>query len=151
MVNVFYYHFDVDSFDLFGDTLSLYQECYIGHEDYFKKAGALVSLTFDVSYLEHRILHQMRAEEEELKIIKKKPKVIWVDSAADARAEEISCEYFNGIGWKKLDCTQEIRALFSGDQFGRYEISFLCPKDWQAVEAGAYQGRCIRIRLLKST
>ncbi len=142
--------FDVDSFDLFGDTLSLYQECYIGHEDYFKKAGALVSLTFDVSYLEHRILHQMRAEEEELKIIKKKPKVIWVDSAADARAEEISCEYFNGIGWKKLDCTQEIRALFSGDQFGRYEISFLCPKDWQAVEAGAYQGRCIRIRLLKS-
>lgn len=142
--------FDVDSFDPFGDTLSLFQECYIGQEDYFTKAGALIVLTFDVSYLEHRILQQVQSEEENLKIIKRKPKVIWVDSAADARAEEISCEYFNGIGWKKLSCVQEVRHLFSKDQFGRYEISFLCPDDWQAVEAGAYQGRCIRFRLLKS-
>lgn len=142
--------FDVDAFDLFGDTLSLFQECYIGHPDYFQKVGALIRLTFTVSYREHRILHTIQGEDESLKIIKRKPKVIWVDSAADARAEEISCEYFNGIGWKKLACMQEIRHLFSKEQEGTYEVSFFCPEDWQATEAGAYQGRCIRIRLLKS-
>ncbi len=141
---------DVDSFTPFGDTLSLFQECYIGHSEYFGKAGALVRLTFQVSYLEHRILHQIQGEDESLKIIKRKPKVIWVDSAADARAEEISCEYFNGIGWKKLNCLQEVRHIFSKEQAGTYEISFICPEDFQATEVGAYEGRCIRLRLLKS-
>ncbi len=142
--------FDVDSFDLFGDTLSLFQECYIGHSEYFGKAKAVVRLTFQVSYLEHRILHQIQGEDESLKIIKRKPKTIWVDSAADARAEEISCEYFNGIGWKKLNCLQEVRYIFSKEQAGAYEISFVCPEDFQETEVGAYKGRCIRLRLLKS-
>lgn len=142
--------FDAESFDLFGDTLSLFQECYIGHQDYFAKAGAVVSLTFDLSCKEHRIMNSVQGEDNSLKIIKKKPKVIWVDSAADAWAEEISFEYYNGIGWKKLVCMQEIRNLFMGDQGGKYTISFHCPDDWQETEAGAYQGRCIRIRLLKS-
>lgn len=142
--------FDVASFDLFGDTLSLFQECYIGHQDYFGKAGAVIRLTFDVSWREHRILDRIPGEDNSLKIIKRKPKVIWVDSAADARAEEISFEYFNGIGWKKLVCMQEIRNLFHGDEGGRYEISFVCPGDWREAEAGAWRGRCVRIRLLKS-
>lgn len=142
--------FDVDSFDPFGETLSLFQECYVGHQDYFGKADAVVRLTFDVSYREHRVLDRIQGEDGSLRIIKRKPKVIWVDSAADARAEEISFEYFNGIGWKKLVCMQEVRNLFQGDEGGKYEIAFVCPGDWQETEAGAYHGRCIRIRLLKS-
>lgn len=142
--------FDPDSFEPFGDTLSLFQECYLGHNDYFGKAGAVIRLTFDVSYQEHRMLTNVREEDSELKIIKRKPRVIWVDAAADARAEEISFEYFNGIGWKKLNCMQETRRMFADEQAGRYEISFLCPEDWQETGAGAYQGRCIRIQLLKS-
>ncbi len=142
--------FDVDSFDPFGDSLSLFQECYLGHQDYFGKAGAVVRLTFEASYREHRVLDRIQGEDESLKIIKRKPKVIWVDSAADARAEEISFEYFNGIGWKKLVCMQEVRNLFHGDEGGKYEIAFVCPQDWQETEAGAYHRRCIRMRLLKS-
>ncbi len=142
--------FDVDAFDPFGDTLSLFQECYVGHHDYFGKAGAVVRICFEMSFKEHRILNRVQGEDESLKIIKRKPKVIWVDSAADARAEEVSFEYFNGIGWKKLTFMQEVSGLFRGDQGGVREISFVCPEDWQGTEAGAYQGRCIRIRLLKS-
>ena len=142
--------FDAEAFEPFGDTLSLYQECYLGHDDYFAKAGAAVQITMDVSYREHRILDRVQGEEESLKIIKRKPRVIWVDSAADARAEEVSLEYFNGFGWKKLVCMQEVSRLFMGDQGGTVTFSFLCPGDWQRTEAGAYHGRCIRIRLLKS-
>lgn len=141
---------DVEDFDLFGDTLSLFQECYVGHHDYFGKAGAVVRIRFELSFKEHRILDRIPGEDESLKIIKRKPKVIWVDSAADARAEEVSVEYFNGIGWKKLICMQEVSGLFGKDQGSTCEISFVCPGDWQETEAGACQGRCIRIRLLKA-
>ena len=141
---------DVDNFDIFGDTLSIYQECYIGHDNYFTKAGSTVTITFDVTYPEHLVELTKRQEEGELKIIKRKPKVIFNDMPADAYAEEISVEYFNGIGWKKLECRQEYRLLFSQDKKGRYELTFICPADWVEASVGAYNGRCLRVQLLKS-
>lgn len=142
--------FDVQSFDPFGDTLSLYQECYLGHDEYFSKAGSTVCLEFELSYREHRILNTVQGEDTKLKIIKKKPKVIWTDMPADTRAEEISLEYFNGIGWKKLKTFQETGDMFARDREGTYEISFVCPYDWQETGVGAYQGRCIRMQVLKA-
>ena len=142
--------FDVDSFDPFGDTLSLYQECYLGHDTYFSKADARIHVRFEISYPEHRMMTEGPQEEESLKIIKRKPRAIRIDVVPEARAEEISFEYYNGVGWKKLKCDQEIRALFAGNKKGTYEFSFLCPKDWESTGTGAYEGRCIRIRLLKS-
>ena len=141
---------DVDQFDLFTDTLSIYQECYIGHDNYFAKSGALVTITFDVTYPEHLVELTKHQEEEELKIIKRKPKVIFTDMPADTYAEEISIEYFNGIGWKKLECRQEYRQLFAQDKKGRYELNFICPSDWVGTASGAYEGRTLRIQLLKA-
>lgn len=142
--------FDTREFEPFGDTLSLFQECFLGHDEYFGKAGAVIRLSFDVSYPEHRMLQAVHGEDNSLKIIKRKPKVIWEDAAADTRVEEISFEYFNGVGWKKLNTFQEIRRMFADDKKGSYEISFLCPDDWQEAGAGAYQGRCIRMQILKA-
>lgn len=142
--------FDPREFDPFGDTLSLFQECFLGHDEYFGKAGAVVKLTFEAAYPEHRMLNVVQGEDPELKIIKRKPKAIWVDAAADARAEEISFEYFNGVGWKKLNTFQETRRMFADDNKGIYEITFVCPDDWQETGAGAYQGRCIRMQILKA-
>ena len=141
---------DVDNFDLFTDTLSIYQECYIGHDNYFAKTGAVVTLSFDVTYPEHLVELTKHQEEEELKIIKRKPKVILTDMPADTYAEEISIEYFNGIGWKKLECRQEYRQLFAQDKKGRYELNFICPSDWVGTASGAYEGRTLRIQLLKA-
>ncbi|MDD6038849.1 MAG: hypothetical protein PUD20_08665 [bacterium] len=141
---------DVQEFDLFSDTLSLYQECYIGHNNYFAKSGALVTISFDVTYPEHQVELSKRQEQDDLKIIKRKPKNVYTDMPADAYAEEISIEYFNGIGWKKLNCTQECRQLFAQAKKGRYELEFLCPSDWETTASGAYDGRVLRIQLLKS-
>ncbi len=142
--------FDTREFEPFGDTLSLFQDCFVGHDEYFGKAGAVVKLTFDVAYPEHRMLNAVQGEDPELKIIKRKPKVIWVDAAADARVEEVSFEYFNGLGWKKLNTFQETRRMFADDSKGSYEIAFLCPDDWRETGVGAYQGRCIRMQVLKA-
>ncbi|MBO5246152.1 MAG: hypothetical protein J6B28_02705 [Eubacterium sp.] len=141
---------DVSEFDLFGDTLAVYQECYIGHDNYFSKAGALVTMSFEVSYPEHMIDVIRPKEQEDLRIIKRKPKVIFNDMPADAYADEIAIEYFNGIGWKKLESRQEYRMMFAREKKGRYELSFICPSDWVATATGAYDGRCLRIQLLKS-
>ena len=141
---------DVDEFDPFGDTLSLYQECYIGNDSYFNKAGSLIRMKFRVDYPEHLVQLTPGQEDDDLKIIKRKPKVIFADTPAEAYAEEISLEYFNGIGWKKLVCSREHKTMFAQLKNGEYEISFLCPQDWQPTVAGAYMGRCIRMQLLKS-
>ncbi len=142
--------FDVESFEPFGDTLALFQECYIGSNDYFGKSGALVRVAFDVSYKEHPMLNVVLREDAKLKVIKRKPKVIWTDTAAEARVEEISLEYYNGRGWKKLNCREEVQRMFADNNAGHYEFSFFCPSDWQETGVGAYQGRCIRMQILKS-
>ncbi len=142
--------YEVTEFDLFGDTLSLYAECYIGHNDYFAKKGSLVTIGFDVTYPEHRLDMTLQQINDELKIIKKKPKTFVSDAMAEVLAEEISIEYYNGIGWKKLYCRQEYKTMFSQMKQGHYELSFVCPKDWEETDAGAYEGRCLRIQLLKS-
>ena len=141
---------DTEEFDLFGDTLALYQECYIGHDNYFAKAGALVTITFDVTYPEHLVELTKQAEKDDLRIIKRKPRVVYTDMPADVYAEEISIEYFNGIGWKKLSCRQEYRQMFTQDKLGTYELSFECPADWETTVNGAYEGRVLRIQLLKA-
>ena len=138
-----------EDFEPFGDTLSLFQECYIGHDGYFSKAGARITLEFDASYEEHRMLTTAQEEDEGLKIIKRKPRRSTIETA-DAWAEEISVEYYNGVGWKKLPFDTEVRRLFAEGQAGHYELEFLCPEDWAEIGAGAYQGRCLRIQLLKS-
>lgn len=138
------------SFAPFGDTLSLFAECYVGHDRYFGKPGALVTVSFEVAYPEHRISLVAQSEQEELKIIKRKPRTTAENNIADCYAEEISIEYFNGTGWKKLACRQEYRSLFQNAKSGKYVLEFICPSDWERIAVGPENGRCLRIQLLKS-
>lgn len=142
--------FDPETFAPFGDTLSLFSECYIGHDSYFGKPGARVSLSFEVRYPEHRVSLMAVTEQEELKIIKRKPRTTAENNVADCYAEEISIEYFNGIGWKKLACDQEYRTLFQTAEAAKCTLEFICPPDWQEMAVGGDRGRCLRIQLLKS-
>ena len=140
-----------NDFEIFGDTLTLFQECYVGHNRYFGKAGAKIRIKFQTSYLENRMTTIQLTEEDNLKVIKRKPKNTLVEVFAEVMPEEISLEYFNGIGWKKLDGAAVYRGLFAAKTEGEYEISFICPSDWQETQVGSYQGKCIRIQLQKAT
>ncbi len=137
-------------FDPFSDTLSVYNECYIGHDLFFSKANSLVTVTFKTSFMEKGHYLTRQEEEVQLKIVKRKPRVLPSDIPAQAFADEISLEYFNGTGWRKLPCREDVSRIFSGETAEKCTIRFDCPADWSVAESGAYQGRCIRMRLMKS-
>ena len=141
---------EVQSFAPFTDTLSLYNECYIGHDLYFKEAGSKITVNFEIIFRERGLYLTKQEEEANLKIIKKKPKVVPSDIPADAFVDEIGLEYFNGQGWKKLKTEQDITGIFADGQKGECTLGFICPKDWEPTQAGAYTGKTIRMRLLRS-
>lgn len=142
--------YDRDNFLPFTDTLSLYSECYIGHDRYFGKAGARITMTFTLLFEEHRISLTEAEEFGELKIIKRRPNAAQKEIFADCYAQEIAIEYFNGTGWKKLPLMEEPRMMFYEQKARRVTLSFICPDDWMETESGSYSGRSVRIQLLKS-
>ena len=142
---------DTDVFLPFTDTISLYDDCYICHDNYFSKAGARVKISFDLTLNEHKVSFTAEQVEESLKVIKRKPKTTTQEIPGDCFVEEIALEYFNGTGWKKLPTDTDQRGMFSSeDKAGRCEISFICPDDWVEQTTGPYEGRCIRIQVVKS-
>ena len=142
--------YNVERFNLFGDTLSLFAECYIGFDHYFSKKGAKICLDFHGSFQERYVGLSKQEEIENLKIIKRKPRAASEEVVSYAKPEEISIEYFNGIGWKRLECDKEYSRMFTEVEEADYKISFICPKDWETSNVGAYSGRVLRIQLLRA-
>ncbi len=141
---------DISGFPVFSETLSLYNECYIGESFYLSKKGSKIVLSFHVDYRERGHYLTKQEEEESLKIIKKKPKVNLADIPAHAYADEVILEYYNGTGWKKIYPSLDITGIFSHEISEDVRVEFICPQDLDVSEVGAYTGRCIRFRLLRS-
>lgn len=141
---------EVRKFVPFTDTLAQYNECYIGHDPCFSKRGAHITLEFDVTYQDNQIRLTAEQEEAELTVIKRKPKKLPYDNPSLVKVDEITIEYYNGIGWKKLICDTEYAGMFAGGENGRYTLSFTCPDDWASSESGPYSGRTLRMRITRS-
>ncbi|MCR4903164.1 MAG: hypothetical protein K6A23_09910, partial [Butyrivibrio sp.] len=114
------------------------------------KAGSKVTISFKTKFLEKDLTVSAKQEEERLTIIKRKPRTVWIEQYSDAIVNEISFEYFNGLGWKKLNCDIEVGTIFAEGIEGEYTFSFKCPDDWKESDVGAYSGRCIRMQIIKS-
>ena len=142
--------YDVTKFNLFGDTLSLYSECYIGMDSYFSKKDSKITITFNTKYVEKYVGLVKEPDQLDLRIIKRKSRFKQEETMAYTHAQEIAIEYFNGIGWKRLQCNQEYENIFAECEPGRIELSFICPSDWEESSSGGYQGRMLRIQLLKA-
>ncbi len=142
--------FDVNRFNIFGDILSLYSECYIGMDSYFAKKDSKITLSFDMSFGEKYVGAVREPEKADLRVIKRKKRFEIEERIAYCHAENISIEYFNGVGWKRLKCDKEYENIFKEDEEGRIEISFICPSDWKASSSGGYQGRMLKVQLLKA-
>lgn len=141
---------DVEEFRPFGDTLALYEEVYIGENAYFHKPGAKVTIRFQLHLEVNPIYLTKHEEEDALKIIKRKPRVLVTEVMADAYADEVVLEYYNGTGWKRLECSRSYGQMFRTEGTTECEISFRCPADWQEQSVGGDYGRCIRMQVLKS-
>ncbi|MBQ3789304.1 MAG: hypothetical protein II800_00060 [Lachnospiraceae bacterium] len=141
---------EVGHFQPFGDTLSLFQECFIGHDDYFRMAGSEITLRFRISYGEHPIGVSQETIDNSLKVIKRKPRAEKTDSPAECCADEVMIEYYNGTGWKRIPEFSGETMLFARPEVRELEIRFRCPDDWEQIAAGAYEGRCLRLQILRA-
>lgn len=142
--------FSTERFLPFGETMGLYQEIYLGHDAYFAKPGARVQLQFALSIGEHLVTIPQAEEDASLKVIKRKPKRDYQRAVAQVFAEEISLEYFDGTGWRRLVCDMPTVQLFHTDKSMRVELSFVCPADWKPSDIVHSQIRCIRMQLIKA-
>ncbi|MCR5594705.1 MAG: hypothetical protein K6G12_02550 [Lachnospiraceae bacterium] len=141
---------EVRKFNPFSDTIAVYNECYIGHDPCFSKSGARISLNFKVTYHDNQIRLTAEQEEAELTVVKRKPKKMPFDNPSLVKVDEVTIEYYNGIGWKKLHCDTEYAGMFENTEDGDYKLNFICPEDWVASESGPYSGRSLRMRVTRS-
>lgn len=142
---------ELDALDFrpFGNNLALYSEFYIGHK-YFSNPGALVSIDFDLSFMQNVVKMPEAQEDGSLKIIKRKQKKDTVGAVAEVHADEVSFEYYNGKGWKKLPLKTPSASLFKDKEAGHCQLEFDCPEDLKPMETGSYMGPCIRVQLLRA-
>ncbi len=141
---------EVERFTPFGETLSLYAECFIGADRCFSKVNATVTLTFHLSFMENRVSLTREEVDDSLKIIKRRPSAIRDEAYTDAYIDEIAIEYYNGVGWKRLEIEGAGPQIFDSRKSGDINIRFTCPGDWEPTSAGAFEGRCIRLQITKS-
>lgn len=139
-----------DEFCPFGEVMSSYAELYMGHEEYFTKPGAMITLDFYLDFGSKLVSVPRYEEESQLKVIKRKPRKDIFGAPAEVYADEIIMEYYNGIGWKRLETLAPISQLFANHKPGRCRVEFQCPDDWESVEAGSSEAHWLRIRLLRA-
>lgn len=138
-----------EAFMPFGDTASLFDECYIGHSSIFAQQGAVVKVEFELSFAEKLVNLSATEKEEELKIIKRRSTPVLYETARTC-AQRIGLDYFNGTGWRRLICQGDYTTLLNGETRGRVELSFICPGDWQPFVIGGFEGRSLRLRILEA-
>lgn len=140
---------NVEKAVVFGEEILEYKECWIGHENVFSKAGAEITLSFE---LEMKMFQKGAYPEEkkEWKLIQKKP-MEDKRQPPDVWPEEIAFSYYSGLGWKKLDLKKDETKIFAQDKRSRRcELRFQCPDDWEQVIAGGNEIKCLRIQVVKA-
>lgn len=138
-----------ENFKPFGETIALYSQCYIGKDSFFSKRNAVMSMEFQLSFLENRTGGKRRSDDD-LKVIKRRNYLVEQEYTAEVHADEIIMEYYTGKGWKRLEIKQDVTELFRYGQDADVHLEFICPSDWESGPAGAYEGRCIRLRVIKA-
>lgn len=133
----------------FGETASLFDECYLCDDTVFSQQGAEITLSFRLESRKKLLRLTPQQELEELKVVKRKPRAVQYDTAHTA-PERVSMEYFNGQMWRRLPCSTEWSALFDGSGSGAFQIVFRCPADWASVPVNGYTGRSLRLRVTQA-
>lgn len=140
----------LEEFHPFGEQPALYREVYIGQQSLMDYSGGelWMEFTLDFGVYESR---STAVYETDLPVIKRARRQTLMSVGCDCYVNEVSLEYFNGTGWKKLKCSTDIEHLFSRESCrGEYRISFDMPKDWESIAAGGFDQRCIRLQAVRA-
>lgn len=134
----------------FTEQPALYDECLIGQDFLFEQQGAAVTLRFRLEFGRYRP-HRPANSSPDLRIIRRKPRKDEQRLQYECRVQEISFSYFNGKGWRRLAANIDVTALFAREEnAGEYQITFVVPGDWERVMQEGYEGKCIRMQVLRA-
>lgn len=112
-----------ETFLPFTEQPSLYSEFFIGQDLMFGQPGAEVILSFSLAF-ERFTANRAVEEPKELKIIRKKPRNEHTPPHYRCAVQNVTFEYFNGRGWKRLEASFDLSALFAKEEnAGTYEVS----------------------------
>ena len=141
-----------NSFFPFGERFSLFDEIYIGCSEVLDKRGAVITMSFDLRFVQVPIENQLPDDEIKWKWIAKK-------SDFKERASyilsitEVIWEYFNGSGWSRLFPDNSYSDIFTytdGVVNCFRTMTFTCPEDIGEIFAGAQENYYIRAKVLKA-
>lgn len=134
----------------FTEQPALYHEFFIGQEILFGYQGARITLHFDLRF-ERFAVREDDIGTQDLRIIKKRPKSGLQKPHYTCYVQEVTFEYFNAKGWRRLNTDIDMSAIFAKEEnSGTYDISFEVPGDWESVVQGGYEGRCIRMQVVRA-
>lgn len=140
---------DSEAFCPFTKQLALYDECFIGQDFLFGQPGAEAVLDFQLDFGRYTPERDIPAGHE-LPIIKRRPQENAVRRYYECRIQEVTFEYFNGRGWRRLDAGMDLGALFAKEEnAGKYHVTFRVPDDWERIVQGGYEGKCIRMQAVR--
>lgn len=134
----------------FGTDLQLYGECYIRCDEAFAKKGADVTLSFVLAYDVNENKGYEVVTKPIYKLIMRKQAPKQEIIPIDIRADEVVWEYLSEKGWVRLPVNAACENLFNGQLEGIQKINFRCPEDMAVGEVNAYEGRWIRLRLIRA-
>lgn len=139
-----------ESFCPFTEQPALYGEFFVGQELLFSQPGAELTISFKLAF-ERFAANRAMEEQPVLKVVKRKPAGNLQGPRYRCYIQEITFEYFNGKGWKRLPASIDVSALFASEEnAGNYDICFEVPSDWESVAQGGYEGRCIRMQIVRA-
>lgn len=138
------------SFCPFTEQPVLYNEFFIGQESLFGQQGAELTISFRLAF-ETFTAGSPVEEQTVLRVVRRKPAGSLQRPHYRCYIQEITFEYFNGKGWRRLPADFDISALFAREEnAGNYNICFEVPDDWESVAQGGYEGRCIRMQIVRA-
>lgn len=130
---------------VFGQKMEPYKECYIGCDTVFEKAGAEVVCTFSVGWKTYDS-RNLKDQPETLKPVMRRPKKE-ESPPVQVYVQDISITYFNGKGFKRLDCKGKDSLISYNEKDTVCRLSFCNPDDWIPMEVGGYEERCLRLQI----
>ncbi len=142
---------EIEEFLAFGENPSVYDEFYIGNGEIFGKAGAHISVEFDLDFVRIPIEEAAAGMKISWKRIMRKKEFV-PEQEYDITIREVIWEYYNGYGWKRLSISGQYGDIFTveeGMQGVRRKIEFTCPADVERALVSSSENYCIRARIIR--
>lgn len=131
---------------VFGREPNPYDALYIACGEAFSKAGAQITLDISVGTVVVQNGDVQSEPQFDQKLVVDKGD-LRVNTPDDVYISDIVWEYWNGMGWARLEVGGDINPFSCSGADGKRRVSFTCPADIARSVQNAYDGLWLRARI----